>query len=81
MARIEKTYDWINATADSNKSSATWTIIKIFTIIKDIWLPVFPRSVINRCPAIIFADKRIASVPGRITFLISSIYTIKGISG
>jgi len=41
--------------------------------------PVFPKSVNNRCPAIIFAVSRIASVPGRIIFLIVSIHTMNGI--
>jgi hypothetical protein len=41
--------------------------------------PVFPRRVIRRCPAIIFAASRTASVPGRITLLIVSIQTMKGI--
>lgn len=41
--------------------------------------PVFPSKVSRRCPAIIFAAKRTASVPGRIIFLIVSIKTIKGI--
>jgi hypothetical protein len=41
---------------------------------------VFPRRVINKCPAIIFADNRIASVPGRITFLMVSMHTMNGIS-
>ena len=40
---------------------------------------MFPRRVISKWPAIIFADKRIANVPGRIRFLIVSIHTIKGI--
>lgn len=42
-----------------------------------IWLP---SKVINRCPAIIFADNRIERVTGRITLLILSIITMKGIS-
>lgn len=41
--------------------------------------PVFPNKVISRCPAIMFADSRIAKVPGRIIFLIVSIHTINGI--
>jgi hypothetical protein len=41
--------------------------------------PVFPIRVNKRCPAIIFAVNRTAKVPGRITFLIVSIHTIKGI--
>lgn len=42
--------------------------------------PTLPSNVINKCPAIMFADNRIAKVPGRIMFLIDSIHTIKGIS-
>jgi len=40
------------------------------------WLP---KSVIKRCPAIILAVKRIARVADRITLLVVSIKTIKGI--
>ena len=40
---------------------------------------MFPKRVINKCPAIILAVSRTANVPGRITFLIVSIHTIKGI--
>jgi hypothetical protein len=46
----------------------------------DITVPVFPRRVINKCPAIMFADNRMARVPGRITFLMVSIHTINGIN-
>jgi hypothetical protein len=42
-------------------------------------LPVFPKSVNNKCPAIILAVNRILKVIGRIIFLIVSIITIKGI--
>lgn len=45
----------------------------------DIEEPVFPNNVRSKCPAIIFAANRIASVPGRIMFLIVSIHTINGI--
>lgn len=55
-------------------------MINKFNIIKDNCLPVFPRRVINKCPAIIFAANRTAKVPGRITFLIVSIQTMKGIN-
>jgi hypothetical protein len=41
--------------------------------------PLFPNSVSRRCPAIIFAVSRTASVPGRITFLIVSMQTMNGI--
>lgn len=40
--------------------------------------PVFPIRVNNKWPAIILAVSRTASVPGRITFLIVSIHTMKG---
>jgi len=39
----------------------------------------FPRSVIRRWPATIFAIRRTESVIGRITFLMDSISTINGI--
>lgn len=39
----------------------------------------FPNKVINKCPATIFAINRTESVIGRITLLIDSINTIKGI--
>jgi hypothetical protein len=42
--------------------------------------PVFPNNVNNKCPAIMLADNRTASVPGRIILLIVSIKTIKGIN-
>jgi hypothetical protein len=42
--------------------------------------PLFPRRVNNRWPAIIFAVKRTANVPGRIKLLIVSMITINGIS-
>lgn len=45
----------------------------------DILGPFEDRRVMRRCPAIIFAVRRTARVPGRIIFLIVSISTIKGI--
>lgn len=42
---------------------------------------MFPNRVNKRCPAIILADSRTASVPGRIRFLTVSISTINGIRG
>lgn len=41
--------------------------------------PWLPNNTSKRCPAIMFAANRTANVPGRITFLIVSIRTIKGI--
>jgi len=66
-------------TADSSTKSRIWTIIKMLTSEILSMGPVFPKRVINKWPAIILADKRIARVPGRITFLIVSIHTINGI--
>lgn len=42
--------------------------------------PVLPKRVSNKWPAIMLAARRTARVPGRITFLIVSINTIKGMS-
>lgn len=42
---------------------------------------MFPSRVSSRCPAIMFAVRRTARVPGRIRFLTVSITTMKGISG
>ena len=42
--------------------------------------PLFPSRANNKCPAIIFAVRRTANVPGRIRLLIVSIITINGIS-
>jgi hypothetical protein len=41
---------------------------------------LFPKSLINKCPAIILAVSRTASEIGRIILLINSINTINGIS-
>ena len=40
--------------------------------------PLFPNKVSSKCPAIIFAVKRTASVPGRIRLLIISVITLNG---
>lgn len=42
--------------------------------------PLLPSNVSSRWPAIMFAVKRTASVPGRIRLLIVSIMTMNGIS-
>jgi len=41
---------------------------------------LFPRKVNNRCPAIMFAVRRTANVPGQIRLLIVSMITINGIN-
>lgn len=66
-------------TAISKLKRAIWTIIKILTVNNDSEGPIFPRRVINKWPAIMLADSRIAKVPGRIILLILSIHTINGI--
>lgn len=79
VLKTANTYDWIIATADSRTNKAIWVISKIYTNIIDIDGPVFPSNVISKCPAIIFAVNRTASVPGRMIFLIVSMQTINGI--
>ena len=59
-----------------NRSCA---VTRILIISVDKAGPVFPMSVKSRCPAIMFAASRTASVPGRITFLMVSIHTMNGI--
>lgn len=68
------------ATADSRIKRRIWAIIRRLINMKVKFGPVFPSSVIKRCPAIILADSRTANVPGRIIFLIVSMHTIKGMS-
>jgi len=42
--------------------------------------PLFPSSVNNKYPAIIFAVRHTANVPGRIRLLIVSVITINGLT-
>ena len=77
---MANTYDWITATAHSRINRR---ICAIISTVNNVWLidgPLFPNRVNNRCPAIMFAVKRTASVPGRIRFLIVSIITINCIN-
>lgn len=67
------------ATADSRINKANWMIIRKFTMINEREFPELPSKASNKCPAIILADRRMASVPGRIIFLTLSIHTINGI--
>ena len=53
--------------------------MSIYSIVCLIDGRLFPNSV-NRCPAIMFAVRHTASVPGRIRLLIVSMITMKGIS-
>jgi len=77
---MANTYDWITATAPSRINRR---ICAVISTVNNVWLidgPLFPNRVNNRCPAIMFAVKRTASVPGRIRFLIVSIITINDIN-
>jgi len=49
------------------------------TVISEAVGPIFPSSVISRCPAIIFAANRTERVIGRMILLIISIHTINDI--
>jgi hypothetical protein len=73
------TYDWLITTADSKISSRICAIISTHSSDCIIAGPLFPSRINNRCPAIMFAVNRTASVPHWITFLIVSIHTINGI--
>lgn len=66
-------------TAISKINSINW-IIKIIKYIKKILGINLLNKVNNKCPAIIFAVKRIERVKGRIIFLNVSINTIKNIN-
>lgn len=70
-----KTYPWINETANSRIDRRI--IINGIKIIDITELISLPNRFINRCPAIILADKRMVRVIGRIMFLINSIMIIK----
>lgn len=69
----------MKATAVSRIISITCDIIKGSNIIMDICGPLFPNSVSNKWPAIMFAASRTDKVMGRIMFLIISIITMNGI--
>ena len=69
------------ATAASRSKRRIWAEIRIRRTGVEIELPEFPNSVSRRWPAIMLAARRMASVAGRMTFLIVSITTINGIKG
>ncbi|KAL1493701.1 hypothetical protein ABEB36_009396 [Hypothenemus hampei] len=81
VIKTENTYAWIIDTADSNTRSRIWAIISKFNVKELSNLPDCPIRVRRRWPAIIFAVSRIASVPGRMQFLIVSTITRKGSNG
>ena len=80
VLRIANTYDWITATAASRINRRICATISTVSIVFLIAGPLLPSRVNSKWPAIIFAVKRTASVPGRIRLLMVSIITINGIS-
>lgn len=70
----------MTATAASRISRRICAVINIVNNVCLIDGPLFPSKVSSKCPAIMFAVNRTASVPGRIRFLIVSIITINGIN-
>ena len=73
-------YDWITATAASRISKRMCAVIRIVNNVCLSDGPLFPSKVNNKCPAIMFAVRRTANVPGRIRLLIVSMITINGIN-
>ena len=79
VVRITNTYECIIATAASSISSR---ICAVISTVRIVWLtdgPLFPSSVNCRCPSIMFAVRRIASVSGRIRLLTVPVITMNGI--
>lgn len=79
--KIENTYAWIIDTEISkiNNKICENNIIFIKSILEISW-PEDPKRDSSKWPAIIFAVKRIERVIGRISNLIDSMITIKGIN-
>ena len=75
-----KTYAWIIATPLSNNLKVINRTSKIINTNKFTWLLSELNKVNRRCPATILAANRTDKVKGRITLLINSITTIKGIN-
>lgn len=71
---------WIIDTAISKIKSKHWIKVIINIILNLIFCINIPNNESKRCPAIIFAVSRIASVNGRIINLIDSMITINGIN-
>jgi len=80
VRRIENTYAWIIATANSSTVRINLPGIARVKLDMD-FIMKSPNRLIKRCPAIILAVSRIESVIGRIILLTSSIRTIKFING
>jgi len=78
VLRIANIYDWITAIAASRINRRICAVISSVSNVCLIDGPLFPSSVNSKCPAIIFAVRRSANVPGRIRFLIVSIIPMNG---
>lgn len=78
MIKVIKTYAWINETPNSNTERIIIKGNEDSMIGED--RQKFPKSLINKCPATMLADKRTDRVIGRIMFLTNSISTMKFIS-
>lgn len=79
VLKIASTYDCISTAA----SRIRRRICAVISTVNNVWLvdgPLFPNRVSSKCPAVLFAVRRPASVPGRIRLLIVSMITINGIS-
>lgn len=80
VLNTENTYAWMIATAVSNIINTIWMIIIRGRMMFLTEIVLLPNSLISKCPAIMFAVSRTASLPGRIKLLTVSIITINGIS-
>jgi hypothetical protein len=80
VLRIANTYDWMIATAASRIRRRICAVISTVSSVCLIDGPLLPSKVSSRCPAIMFAVNRTASVPGRMTLLIVSMITMNGIN-
>ena len=78
MIKVIRTYAWINETPNSKVDRIS--IKGNEDSINGEERQKFPKRLISKCPATIFADKRTERVIGRIMFLTNSIRTIKFIS-
>lgn len=81
MISTLNTYAWIRATAISSRLRAIWALDRRGVNSRGVRGVAELSKTISRCPAIMFADSRIASVAGRMRFLTVSIITMKGIRG
>jgi len=80
VKRIENTYAWIIATASSKIVRINLPGMAIMNLVLVLIIKP-PKRLINRCPAIMLAVKRMDNVTGRIILLTNSIKTMKFIRG